>query len=258
MNIDKLKNLLEIIYIKYNKPELISPDPLEFVVKFDNTNDKEIVGLIAASLAYGRVSQILKSVGRVVEIMKPSPDVFIANASEKKIRTLLKNFKHRFNTGDDVAELILGIKRVRKKFGSLENCLLKGMAENDILPGVCLLVDELTEKKQSYLLPSPRKNSACKRLNLFLRWMVRNDAVDPGGWFKIPKSLLIIPLDTHMYKIGKLLGFTKRKQANMKTALEITNGFKKISPDDPTRYDFALTRFGIRDDMTIDELEKMI
>ncbi len=254
----KLKDLLERVYKKYNKPELISPDPLQFVVKYKNTADKEIVGMIASSLAYGRVAQILKSVVRILEITGAAPSVFVSEISGKKLRHLLKNFKHRFNTGDDVADLILGIKSARKKYGSLENCLLAGMKNQNILSGMVFLVDELTNNRQSYLLPSPQKNSACKRLNLFLRWMVRKDAVDPGGWDRVPKSSLIIPLDTHMYKIGKLLGFTKRKQANLKTALEITEGFRRVAPSDPTRYDFALTRFGIRDDMTVDDLAKMI
>ncbi len=102
--------------------------------------------------------------------------------------------------------------------------------------------------------PSPEKGSACKRLNLFLRWMIRKDSVDPGGWDELPASKLIIPLDTHMYKIGKKLGFTKRKQANMKTALEITKGFAKLASKDPVKYDFALTRFGIRNDMHMKDL----
>ncbi|MBW2545477.1 MAG: TIGR02757 family protein, partial [Deltaproteobacteria bacterium] len=97
-------------------------------------------------------------------------------------------------------------------------------------------------------VPLPAKGSACKRLNLFLRWMVRRDDVDPGGWDDIPPSKLVIPLDTHMHRICLAFGFTKRKQADMKTALEITDSFRAIVPDDPVRYDFALTRLGIRKD----------
>ncbi|MCD6487215.1 MAG: TIGR02757 family protein, partial [Syntrophobacterales bacterium] len=101
------------------------------------------------------------------------------------------------------------------------------------------------------LLPSPAKGSACKRLNLFLRWMVRHDDVDPGGWDDISSSKLIIPLDTHMHRICLALGITKRKQADMKTALEITRSFQVMAPHDPVRYDFALTRLGIRKDTDI-------
>jgi len=105
-----------------------------------------------------------------------------------------------------------------------------------------------------HLLPLPRLGSACKRLNLFLRWMIRKDDVDPGGWENIPLSKLIIPLDTHMHKIGILTGLTSRKQANMRTAFEITDGFKKLVPEDPVKYDFSLTRIGIRGDANFEEI----
>jgi len=255
----KLKLLLEKLYLKYNRLEFISPDPLEFVTPFEKTEDKEIAGLIASSLAYGRVTQILKSVNIILEVMKPTPSEFVEKVSEKQLRKLFKDFKHRFNTGNDIADLILGIKRTRRKYGSLENCILAGLKSDDknIIPAMTCFVGELTNGKQSYLLPSPKKNSACKRLNLYFRWLIRKDNVDPGGWSKVPPSKLIIPLDTHMFKIGTILGFTNRKQANLKTAMEITAGFAEIVPEDPTRYDFALTRFGIRDDMKMKDFEEM-
>ncbi len=259
----KLKSLLDKLYIKYNRPEYISPDPLELVTPFKKVDDREITGLIASSLAYGRVAQILKSVKIIFEIMKPSPAAFVSNISEKELRKLFANFKHRFNDGNDITDLILGIKKIREKYGSMENCLLDGMKTNDknILPALTNFVDEIKGDNagcNAYLLPSPKKSSACKRLNLYLRWMVRKDNVDPGGWSKIPTSKLIIPLDTHMFKIGTFLGFTNRKQANLKTAMEITAGFAKIVSEDPTRYDFALTRFGIRDDMRMEDFEKKL
>ena len=255
----KLKPLLDKLYKKYNRPEFISPDPLEFVTPFQKVEDREIAGLIASSLAYGRVAQILKSVKIILKEMKSSPSEFVSNISERNLRKLFVDFKHRFNTGNDMADLILGIKKARKKYGSLENCVFNGLNEDDenILPAMTYFVDELTYGKQSYLLPSPEKNSACKRLNLYFRWMIRKDNVDPGGWNKIPASKLIIPLDTHMFNIGTILGFTNRKQANLKTAMEITKGFAKFVPNDPTRYDFALTRFGIRDDMKMEDFERL-
>jgi len=99
-----------------------------------------------------------------------------------------------------------------------------------------------------FLIPAPSKGSACKRLNLFLRWMVRQDEVDPGGWDLIPPSKLVVPLDTHMHRIGLLLSFTNRKQADLQTALEITDAFRKVAPHDPVKYDFVLTRLGIWSD----------
>jgi uncharacterized protein (TIGR02757 family) len=138
-------------------------------------------------------------------------------------------------------------------FGSLYECFLTGFsADNEnVIPAMTYFSRQLItgQNKPGHLVALPEKGSACKRMNLFLRWMARKDRVDPGGWNGIPLSKLIIPLDTHMHRISLALNLTKRKQANMAAALEITSGFKKIVPDDPVKYDFALTRFGIRDDM---------
>ena len=120
-----------------------------------------------------------------------------------------------------------------------------------MIPALAEFVEELSSVfagKPRSLLPSPRAGSACKRHNLFLRWMVRSDAVDPGGWMDIPSAKLIVPVDVHMHRISLQIGLTKRKQANLRTALEITAAFRSIAPEDPVRYDFALTRLGIRND----------
>ncbi|MFC1474950.1 TIGR02757 family protein, partial [bacterium] len=108
-------------------------------------------------------------------------------------------------------------------------------------------VDEIMRggNRSCYLTPAPRRGSACKRMNLFLRWMVRRDDVDPGPWTDVPASKLVVPLDTHMHRISSGMGLTSRKQADLKTAIEITDAFRAISPEDPVRYDFALTRLGI-------------
>jgi len=107
------------------------------------------------------------------------------------------------------------------------------------------------------LIPCPQKKSACKRLHLYLRWMVREDAVDPGGWNRIPASKLLVPVDIHMHRIARMLNLTCRSQADIKTAMEITRGFCKWAPDDPVKFDFALTRFGIRSDMDIESIQNM-
>ncbi|MCK4719805.1 DUF2400 family protein, partial [bacterium] len=104
-------------------------------------------------------------------------------------------------------------------------------------------------RKFPHLLPDPGKGSACKRMNLYLRWMVREDDVDPGGWGKVSRSRLLVPLDIHMFRICSMLNLTCRKQANLLTVMEITNAFREINPDDPVKYDFAITRLGIRDEL---------
>lgn len=247
------REYFEEIYRKYNRFELIDPDPLQFLHDYENLYDREIVGLIASSLAYGRVAQILKSVEKVLTRIG-SPREYIETADLEKMRRDLRGFKHRFTTSKEMAALLYSIKGVIYRFGSLYSCMKEKIDNGDenILKALGLFVDELRQEspyKIKSLLPHPKDGSACKRLCLFLRWMVRCDEVDPGGWAEIPASKLIVPLDTHMYKIGRILGLTSRKQADIKTAIEITNSFKRLSPNDPVRYDFAFTRFGIRKDM---------
>ncbi len=254
-----MNDKLDQLYDQLNRREFVHPDPLEFLYAYKVLRDREIAGLIASSLAYGRVMQILESVSYVLDIMGKSPYLFLQNASYSSLCKKFSGFRHRFATGEDLASLLYGIKNVLNIFDSLNKCFVNGYSRNDetIIPAMTLFVKELVsgKNKPGHLVALPEKGSACKRINLFLRWMVRNDDVDPGGWKGIPSSRLIIPLDTHMHKIGLELGFTKRKQANMLTALEITKGFKKFAPHDPVKYDFALTRFGIRDDMDLANLK---
>ncbi len=247
------KKNLEALYVKYNRREFVHPDPLEFLYNHNDLCDREIVGLVASSLAYGHVKQILKSVSTVLEPMKPTPSAFLKRAGEKTLLRTYKNFKHRWSTGSEIAAMLSGAGRMIELYGSLQKCFLAGLngADKTVLPALASFVNDLVGASNgncSSLLPSPERGSACKRLNLFLRWMVRHDDVDPGGWSCVAPSKLIVPLDTHMYRTGKALGFTNRKQAKMKAALEITEAFREFSPDDPTKYDFALTRLGIRDD----------
>jgi uncharacterized protein (TIGR02757 family) len=248
----ELKDRLEKLYRRLNRREFIHPDPLEFVYLYKDPADREIVALIASSLAYGRVGQILKSVACVLAPMVPSPSVFVAESSLETIQKTLCDFKHRFATGDHLASLLSGIKQVLERYGSLHACFMAGMNNEDtVLPALTRFATEMTAcagGRVGHLVPSPERGSACKRLNLFLRWMVRSDDVDPGGWESVSPSKLIVPLDTHMHRISLSLGLTKRRQANILTAKEITEGFRQISPEDPVKYDFSLTRLGMRGD----------
>ena len=152
--------------------------------------------------------------------------------------------------------MLWGAKLMIEQYGSLYECFLAD-SKNDqetVLPALSAFVKKLMgviPGDHNSLLAFPDKRSACKRLNLYLRWMVRQDRVDPGGWSKVPISKLIIPLDTHMHKICLVLNLTRRKQADMRTVMDITHAFKKIAPEDPVKYDFALTRLGIRKDSDI-------
>lgn len=245
---------LEALYARYNRRELIHPDPLEFLYRYDDPLDREVVGFVASSLAYGRVRQILASVGKVLDRMGPSPRRFLADRRPAGLRHDYRDFKHRFTAGDQLAALLAGMRSVLRRDGSLEACFLAGSkrtrgGDGVVLSGLTHLVERITSEGGlqggSMLLPSPVRGSACKRLNLFLRWMVRQDDVDPGGWKALPPAALIVPLDTHMHRISLQMGITKRKQADLRTALEVTARFRSLAPDDPVRYDFALTRLGI-------------
>ncbi len=249
-----LREGLDTLYRKYNKRAFVHPDPLELVYRYDSPADQEIAGLIAACLAYGRVAQILASVSSVLEAVggDGSPRSFLERATDRELRPLLGEFRHRFTPGAEVAALLRGVKRALAEHGSLEALFVAGMGRKDetILPALTVFVDRLralaggTQACPS-LLSSPADGSACKRLNLFLRWMVRRDSVDPGPWRSVSRAKLVVPLDTHLHRIARQLRLTNRKQADLKTAVEITGGFARYNPRDPVRWDFSLTRLGI-------------
>ena len=254
MNAESVRQVLEELYRRLNRPELVHPDPLEFLYAFENPLDREIVALTASSLAYGRVAQILKSVNEVLERLDGAPYESVLGSGASGLRDRLSGFRHRFTRGEELAAILSGASGVIREYGSLGCCLeaTEYPDENgSILRGAESLIGRILERAGldcTYLLPRPSMGSACKRLNLMLRWLVRRDEVDPGGWDFIPSSTLVVPLDVHMYRAGRILGFTTRRSSDMRTALEITRGFREIEPEDPARYDFALTRLGIRKD----------
>ena len=245
---------LDLLYSLYNHRDFVHPDPLEFLYDFPDLQDREIVALIASSLAYGRVAQILKSVSSVLQRMGPSPYLFLRDTPLNGILSSFSDFRHRFTTGEELSSMLWGARRAIERYGSLHQCFLAGYREQDetVLPALSAFVRALDFKTLCHrrgFMPSPDRGSACKRLNLFMRWMVRDDEVDPGGWHLVPVSKLVVPLDTHMHRIGLMLNLTGRKQADMRAAMEITAAFRSMAPEDPVRYDFVLTRFGIRNDL---------
>lgn len=247
------KILFNDLYDAYTRPELIHPDPLEFLHRYPNPQDREIAGIIASSLAYGRVAQILRSTQSILGAMSGSPYEFLMGATETSLKREYSGFRHRFTTAEEIVDFLSAIRKVIKGHGSLRECFLKYFdpSDDDITRSLEMFVKEIkarSMKKGNSLLPSPEKMSACKRLHLFLRWMVRKDAVDPGGWDEISPSKLIVPLDVHMHRICLAFDMTSRRQADLRTALEATKSFRAISPEDPVKYDFCLTRIGIRDD----------
>jgi uncharacterized protein (TIGR02757 family) len=252
LNIAQLKTHLEDIYGRYNQPHFIHPDPLEFLFRYPQPRDREIVALIASALAYGRVSQILASIDKALDPLGSSPFLSLKSTTKRRLNQSYIDFRHRFTSGREMATMLWGIRRVVTQYGSLQACFLSGMKKDDetVLPGLSRFVRELWLKEprkcKNTLLPNPERGSACKRLNLFMRWMVRKDAVDPGGWNRVSSSKLVIPLDTHMFKMSRFLNLTDRRRPDMTAALSITKAFRVCRPEDPVRYDFALTRLGIQ------------
>ena len=250
----KLKAFLEGMYYVYARRELINPDPLYFLYNYEDLRDREIVGLVASSLAYGRVAQIMKSVDRVLSCLGKSPREFLLNSHDDEI--VPEDFKHRFTTAADMNNLLRNISEVLREWGSIEKFLgecLKA-SSGDLFIGLDKFSDRLSHGKVEgsfSLVTAPRDGSACKRLFLYLKWMVRHDEVDPGGWEILEPRDLIVPTDVHMHRISRELGFTRRHVADIVTAKEISSGFRVFSSEDPCRYDFCLTRLGIRNINTL-------
>ena len=249
----QIKDVLEKLYRKYNHHGLIKPDPLQFVYRYRRKADMEIAGFLASSLAYGRVQQIEKSLTYLFRRMGNSPFEYVLQFNAEQ-REKLKSFKHRFTTGDSLSDLLELLQVVLSRFGSIEELFMQGLSGGDknIIPALSRFCNSLTAvhngqpaRNLKYLLADPARGSACKRLNLFLRWMVRDDDVDTGLWKSIDKAKLIVPVDVHMGRLCKILGFYDRKGISLSTALEITDSFKQIEPADPVKYDFALSRIGI-------------
>lgn len=252
----KSRPIFESLYSEYNKRCYVSPDPLQFLYSYELSRDREVVGLIASSLAYGRVSQILKSVEKVLDVLGPSPASYLEEAGEDELEERFLGFVHRFTGESEITRFLISIKTVLNRYGSLENLFFKEY-RGDVWGAAESFVTHLTScsgRGAMYLLPNPAKGSACKRLWLFLRWMGREDEVDPGGWGRLTPDKLCVPLDTHMFNICSTLSMCARKSADRRAVEEITAAFRRVCPEDPVRYDFALTRFGIRNDMTIPEL----
>lgn len=247
-----LKPGLERLYLRYNDRRFVQPDPIVALYRFADVRDRELVALLAAGLAYGNVKAIVASVERLLALLGPSPRTYLESTSDTHLRVRLAGFRHRWTTGAEVANLLVAARTLSRSAGTLGAALQVEISPDDVdiqpalmrwhrrLCSAGLAVD-------NSLLADPAKSSASKRLHLALRWMVRCDAIDPGGWEGIPARLLLVPVDVHMHRIARLLRFTRRRQADLPTVREITRGFRRIAPDDPVRYDFALTRLPLHD-----------
>ena len=254
-----LESKLEELYRSFDHVTSAS-DPVHIVRRFKTREDREIVGFCAAGLAFGRVASVLQSIESLLAVMGPRPAAFVRDFDRARDGEALAPLVHRWIRGRDLVALMLVLQRMLREAGSIENFFLAGddPSASDSGPALeafstrALQTDMRaaygrmpTRAGVCYFFPRPSAGSACKRLNLFLRWMVRKDAIDLGVWTKVPASRLIVPLDTHIIRLGRCLRLTRYTSPGWKMAAEITASLRAIDPADPIRYDFSLCHVGM-------------
>lgn len=227
----------------------IEPDPLQLVLRYDDPLDQEVAGLIAAAFAYGRAEFIVANIGAVLAKMTPSPYRYLATFDRREATRRFAGFAHRFHKTPELVQLFACIADAIETHGSLgrlfETCY--DGRDRDIGPSLARFVEALRTPAIAYLLTSPNDKSACKRMNLYLRWMIRRTPPDLGLWTFADPAKLVMPLDTHIHRIATFLGLNDRKSADWKSARAITDRLARFDAADPVRYDFALCRLGILD-----------
>lgn len=258
VTLDRYRDVLDAQYSDFNRDDSAT-DPVNLVRRYADSADREIAGFCAAALAFGRVASVIQSIERLLAILGPSPRAMV-ETFDPSAHPQLRPLVHRWVNGRDLAALLLILRRMVEAEGSLEAFFVRGYSAADVDVGPALdafcgaaLAFDLSSiygRRRARLgvchfFPRPSAGSACKRLNLFLRWMVRRDAVDLGVWSRVPPSKLVVPLDTHVIRLGKCLRLTARHTPGWKMAAEITQALRALSPDDPVRYDFSLCHIGM-------------
>jgi uncharacterized protein (TIGR02757 family) len=261
-----LKLHLDAFLDGFPRERHVANDPVQFVHRYDDPEDRAIAGLIVSAFAYGNVKSILATAARALSYLGEKPAQALASFDPRRDARRLRDFYHRFNTSRDLAVFFWMIRRLLEDHGSIENAFASGLGPGDTDTGAA--IDRFSSKMLSsgyerfypagelkrriavrFLLPSPADGSACKRMNLYLRWMVRpSDEVDCGLWSGIRPNQLVIPLDTHIARISTYIGLTEIKSPGWAMALDITRGLRLLDPADPLRYDFALCHLGIAGD----------
>ena len=236
-------------------------DPVHIVRRFPSAADREVVGFCAAALAFGRVASVLQSIESLLAVMGPEPARYVRRFDPDRERPRLEPLVHRWISGRDLLALLIVLRRMLTEVGSIEAFFLQDDDERSPHIGPALdsfsmraLTTDLRaaygrrvprQRGVSYFFPRPSAGSACKRLNLFLRWMVRRDAIDLGVWSKVSPARLIVPLDTHVIRLGRCLKLTRYTSPGWKMAEDITNSLRGFDPNDPVRFDFSLCHVGM-------------
>jgi len=255
----ELKPVLDRLYTEYNIPDS-AMDPIQIVRRFARNDDREVVGFIAASLAFGRVASVLQSIERVLAVVGPRPAEYIRRFDPARDRASFLPIVHRWTRGPDIAALIWIIHQMLRRSGSIEGFFVAGF--DPAAPDLSEAIDSFSARAMAldlrsiygrvpkrpgvgYFFPRASAGSGCKRLNLFLRWMVRHDALDLGVWTRVPASKLIVPLDTHVIRLGRCLRLTTRTSPGWRMAADITESLRRMDPLDPVKYDFAICHIGM-------------
>jgi uncharacterized protein (TIGR02757 family) len=258
-----LKRHLDAFLESFPKERHVFNDPVQFVHRYEDPRDREVAGIIVSAFAYGNVKSIIATAEQALSFLGTHPAQALAAFDPRRDARRLRKFYHRFNTSRDLGVFFWMIRRLLEDHGSLEDAFLAGLSATDTDTGEALT--RFSEAMLStgyerfyppgelerrigvrFLLPSPADGSACKRMNLYLRWMVRpSDGVDCGAWSKVRPDQLVIPLDTHVARISSYIGLTELKSPGWSMALDITRSLRRLDATDPLRYDFALCHLGI-------------
>jgi uncharacterized protein (TIGR02757 family) len=254
-----LKPTLDRLYADFNYADSAA-DPIQIVRRFDRADDREVVGFCAAALAFGRVGSVLQSIERLLAVLGPSPARAVRAFDPRRDTTAYRDLVHRWTRGPDLAALVWVIAQMMDRSGSIEAFFAAGhdpRAEDvegalDAFSTRALALDLKAVYGRvprrpgvCYFFPRPSAGSACKRLNLFLRWMVRHDALDLGVWTQVSPAALVVPLDTHVIRVGRCLGLTRYTSPGWRMARDITASLRRLDPDDPVKYDYAMCHLGM-------------
>jgi uncharacterized protein (TIGR02757 family) len=255
-----LARVLDRLYRQFDHPDSAA-DPIHLVRRYADPADREVAGFCAASLAFGRVASVLASIEALLAIMGPSPAAFVRAFDPVRDRGAFATLGHRWIRGRDLAALVLTLRHMRATAGSIEAFFLQGHdpGARDVGPALDRFCDRACAVDLRpvygrvprlpgvrYFVPTPAAGSGCKRLNLFLRWMVRRDAIDLGVWSRVPPSQLVVPLDTHVIRVGRCLRLTRYRSPGWRMAADITESLRRLDPVDPVKYDFSLCHLGMR------------
>ena len=255
----ELREPLERLYRSFDHVTSAT-DPIHIVRRFSSPEDREVVGFCAAGLAFGRVASVLHSIEGLLAVIGPRPAEFVRRFDPARDGPALAPLVHRWIRGRDLAALLLILQRMLREAGSIEGFFVAG--DDPSAPDIGPALDAFSTRALAtdlrpaygrlpkrpgacYFFPRPSAGSACKRLNLFLRWMVRRDEIDLGVWTRVSPSRLIVPLDTHVIRLGHCLRLTRYASPGWKMAAEITASLRAVDPEDPVRYDFALCHVGM-------------